>query len=74
MKSNIHVTPNHGKGWNVKIEKNKNAYATLSTQKEAVEVAKTLAKSNGVESIIHGKDGRIRQKNSYGIDPYPPRG
>ncbi len=26
------------------------------------------------ERIIHGEDGKIRQKNSYGNDPYPPKG
>jgi hypothetical protein len=23
---------------------------------------------------IHGQDGRIRERNSYGNDPYPPKG
>jgi hypothetical protein len=24
--------------------------------------------------VIHRPDGRIRDKNSYGHDPFPPRG
>jgi hypothetical protein len=24
--------------------------------------------------LIHGEDGRIRERNSYGNDPYPPKG
>ena len=24
--------------------------------------------------VIHGKDGRIRSKHSYGNDPFPPHG
>ena len=26
------------------------------------------------EVVIHRPDGRIRDKNSYGHDPYPPKG
>jgi len=26
------------------------------------------------EVIVHRRDGRIREKNSYGNDPYPPKG
>ncbi|MFT9818182.1 four helix bundle protein [Lysinibacillus sp. NPDC056185] len=26
------------------------------------------------ELLVHNKQGRIREKNSYGNDPYPPRG
>jgi hypothetical protein len=24
--------------------------------------------------LIHGRDGRIREKDSFGHDPYPPKG
>ncbi|MBY0544383.1 MAG: DUF2188 domain-containing protein, partial [Gammaproteobacteria bacterium] len=27
-----------------------------------------------VEHFIHGKDGKIQERNSYGNDPFPPRG
>ncbi|MDE0092409.1 MAG: DUF2188 domain-containing protein, partial [Oligoflexia bacterium] len=26
------------------------------------------------ELSIHGRNGRIREKNSYGSDPFPPKG
>ena len=26
------------------------------------------------ELFIHGKNGRIRERDSYGNDPFPPRG
>ena len=29
---------------------------------------------NKSEMVVHGTDGRIREKNSYGNDPYPPKG
>jgi uncharacterized protein DUF2188 len=33
-----------------------------------------LARGNQSEHIVHGRDGRIRQRDSYGRDPFPPRG
>lgn len=27
-----------------------------------------------IELFIHGTNGRIRGRNSYGNDPYPPKG
>ena len=44
------------------------------TQREAIEIARTIARKEQSELVIHGKDGRIRQKDSYGNDPFPPRG
>lgn len=33
-----------------------------------------LAKAMGAEHVILGRDGKIQEKNSYGHDPFPPRG
>ncbi|MDY3801068.1 MAG: DUF2188 domain-containing protein [Bacilli bacterium] len=38
-----------------------------------MEYAVPIAKKNHVENIIHGRDGRIRDKDSYGNDSIPPR-
>jgi hypothetical protein len=35
------------------------------TQREAVENARALAKKDGSELVIHGRDGRIRDVDSY---------
>ena len=45
-----------------------------STQAEAIAIAKTIAQNQKSELVIHGKDGRIRDKSSYGNDPFPPKG
>ena len=45
-----------------------------STQREAIESGKMIAKLTSGELSIHGKNGRIREKNSYGHDPFPPKG
>ncbi|WP_312194024.1 DUF2188 domain-containing protein [Exiguobacterium sp.] len=33
-----------------------------------------MAKSQKTELVIHNKEGQIREKDSYGHDPFPPRG
>jgi hypothetical protein len=71
--NNQHVVP-HPDGWAVKSEGATKATRVTKTQQESTDKAKEIAKNQGSEVIIHGKDGKIRQKNSYGNDPYPPQG
>ena len=74
MKKNQHVTRRPDGNWQVKGERNKRATAVTSTQKESITIATRIARSQKSELIIHGKDGKIREKNSYGNDPFPPKG
>lgn len=74
MGKNQHVVPNGDGNWKVKGEGNGRATAITNTQKEAIEKAKGIAKNQESELIIHGTNGKIREKHSYGNDPYPPRG
>lgn len=74
MRKNQHVTPHPNGGWQVKGAGNHRATVRTSTQAEAITIARDLAQKNKAEMIVHGTDGRIRQKNSYGNDPYPPKG
>ena len=39
---------------------------TFRTQEEAVERAKSIARSQGTAVYIHGIDGRIREREIYG--------
>ena len=71
-KKNQHVVPNP-KGWAVKGEGNKKATKITKTQKEAIEIAREIAKNQGTEVVIHNKKGQIRDKDSYGNDPCPPK-
>lgn len=73
MGKNQHVLP-HPDGWQVKGGGNRRATAVTSTQAKAIAIAKNIAKNNSSELVVHGKNGQIRQKNSYGNDPYPPKG
>lgn len=73
MKKNIHIMPK-GKEWAVKTAKSEKAYRIVSTQKEAIDIGIQVARNNKSELLIHGKDGKIRDKNSYGNDNFPPKG
>ena len=70
-KKNYHVVRgrNH---WAVKS--NGLILSAHNTQKQAIESGKVIARLTYGELSIHGKNGRIREKNSYGSDPFPPKG
>ena len=72
-KRNQHVVP-HCAGWAVKPAGGKRASSVHVTQQEAIDQARDVARNQGSELFIHGRDGRIRARDSHGIDPFPPRG
>lgn len=74
MGKNQHVTPHKDGGWQVKGAGNSRATVRTTTQKEAQKIATQIAQKQKSEVLVHGRDGRIREKNSYGNDPFPPRG
>ena len=73
MKKNQHVVP-HNKGWAVKGAGNEKATKVTSTQKEAINVARSIAKNQKSELLVHNTKGQIRQKDSFGNDNFPPKG
>lgn len=74
MGKNQHVTPHPDGGWQVKGAGNSKATIRTNTQAEAIAVAREIARNQESELIIHGMNGRIRERDSYGNDPYPPTG
>lgn len=64
----IHVMPS-GDDWVVKREGEDDPLSTHRTQAEAEEAGREVAKREEVEFMLHGSDGRIREKDSYGNDP-----
>ena len=70
---NQHVGPHPG-GWAVKGEGNQRATSVHPTQAEAIDAGREIAINNSSELFIHNRQGRIRERNSYGNDPYPPAG
>ena len=73
MKKNQHVVP-HADGWAVKGAGNSRATAVFDTQAQAYERGREIARGQGSELFVHGQNGQIRERNSYGNDPYPPKG
>lgn len=74
MGKNQHVTPHPNGGWQVKGAGNSRATVRTATQREAIPVAREISKNQKSEVIIHRSNGQIREKNSYGNDPFPPKG
>jgi len=72
-KKNQYVVP-HPDGWAVKPEGGERASSVHDTQAEAIERARDIARNQGSELLIHGRDGRIRERDSHGNDPFPPKG
>lgn len=74
MGRNQHVTKHPSGGWQVKGAGNSRATVRTSTQREAITIARGIATNQKSEVLIHGMDGQIRAKDSYGHDPFPPKG
>ncbi len=74
MGKNQHVTPHPDGGWQVKGAGNSKATVKTDTQADAIERARNIARNQESEVVIHRPNGQIRDKNSYGNDPYPPKG
>jgi hypothetical protein len=72
-KKGQHVVPSGGK-WSVRSAGANRASGTFETQKEAIDSARKKARREGSELYIHGRDGRIRDRSSFGRDPFPPKG
>ena len=68
-KGDVHVSRNtEGTGWKKTIDGEKvgNAHRT---QKAAIDASESIAKRNKSEVVVHGRDGKIRSKDSFGNDP-----
>lgn len=72
-KKNQHVVPK-GDNWAVKGAGNEKVTKIVSTQKEAIKIARNIAINQGSEMFIHGENGQIRERNTYGNDNFPPKG
>lgn len=70
---NQHVVP-HAGGWAVKGAGNSRATSVHPTQNDAAQAARGTAERQGSEVLIHGRNGQIRARDSYGNDPFPPKG
>lgn len=47
---------------------------TFDMKQQAQQAGRDAARRDPVEHLIHNRDGRIGERNSYGNDPFPPKG
>lgn len=73
MAKNQHVVPHNG-SWAVRGAGNDRVTRIADTQSQAIEIAREIAQNQGSELFIHRPNGQIRERNSYGNDPFPPEG
>jgi hypothetical protein len=72
----VHVVPGD-KGWLVEVEgtgAKRRARSNHRTQEAAWKEAKKVARGSKSEALLHGRDGKIRDRNTYGPDPRRTKG
>lgn len=67
----VRVLPDQGE-W--KVEQNGQTLSTHQSQEDAIRVARERARADEAELEVHGADGRIRERDSYGHDPRERKG
>ena len=70
---NIHTVPVDN-GWANKREGEDRYFSRHAAKEDAVDAGRAAARNDKVEHLIHRQDGTIGERNSYGNDPYPPKG
>ena len=68
------VPVNGGDQWGVRGEGNDRLTSVHDTQQQAIDRARDIAINQQSEMLIQGRNGQIRERNSYGDDPFPPKG
>jgi len=71
-KRDYHVVPRPA-GWAVIKEKAKRASSVHEGKAAAMKEGRRLAKKDEVELVEHKENSKIRDSDSYGNDPHPPR-
>lgn len=72
MAKNYHSVPYQG-DWAVKKEGQQKPVSTHRTQSASEDRTHTLAKQAKVEAVYHNRHGQIKDKDSFGNDPNPPK-
>ena len=70
---NQHVV-RHADGWAVRGAGNERVTRVTDTQRESIQIARQIAQNQQSELLIHGRNGKIRERDSFGNDPFPPKG
>lgn len=70
---NVHIVQ-RGSQWGALREGAARTSGNFDTQAEAIRAGRDLARTSQGELLIHGENGRIRARDSYGHDSFPPKG
>lgn len=70
----VWVSPKTTWGWRVHKPWALRDSIHTQTKEEAIARAQEIAKRHKAELIAQKKNGKIAMRNSYGRDPFPPRG
>jgi hypothetical protein len=74
-KRSNHVVPSKKRGgWTVKKSGSSRASQSFDRKEDAVKYGRELSRKEKTELYIHKRDGKIQDRNSYGKDPFPPKG
>jgi hypothetical protein len=68
MANSIHLIPKEDR-WALKKENSSKIVMTFDTKEEAEREGRRIAKEEELEFVIHNKDGKISDSDSYGSDP-----
>lgn len=70
----VWVSPNPSWGWRVYKPGDKRDIVHIDNKQEAMNRAREIARNQEAELKVQNRDGKISQSNSYGKDPFPPKG
>jgi len=74
MRKNTQHVVRHSDGWALKKSGSSRATKVFDTQNEAYCFGREVAINQSTELFLHGRNGQIRERNSYGNDPRTSRG
>ena len=69
----VHVVSRDTK-WAVEVEGNKQASSSHNTQAVAIKAGRVQARRNKSELLVHGRNGKVRERSTYGNDPRRTKG
>lgn len=71
-RNNVHIVQRNS-GWGTLREGGQRATQVYETQAQAIQAGRQMAREGQGELLVHGQNGQIRARDSYGNDPFPPK-
>jgi hypothetical protein len=62
-----YVLPLGGNGWVVKNNKAAKFTVITDSKREAISIARNIAKNKQIELVVHGRDGSVERRENYTI-------